>query len=231
MGTVFSFDIRDDVAPDALDEVIGWLRFVDATFSTYLPDSEISRLRRAELTLAECTPDVVDVVQRCAELTACTGGYFDAGAGRDLDPSGYVKGWAIERASDMLRAAGSKHHCVNGGGDVQCIGVPEPGRLWQVGIAHPLDRTLLVGTVTGSPLAVATSGTSERGAHIVDPHTGAPAATFASVTVVGQRLADVDAFATAAFAMGDGAVDWLRARKLQALLVYADGTCTRIAGA
>ncbi len=224
MGTVFSFDVRDDLPAGALDDAVAWLRHVDDVFSTYRPDSEITRLRRGELDEGDCTPEVAHVLRRCAELTDETGGFFDAYAGGELDPSGYVKGWAIERASDMLRDAGSENHCINGGGDVHCIGYPEPGRLWQVGIAHPFDRGLLLGTAAGSPLAVATSGTSERGDHIRNPHGECPASTFASVTVVGRRLADVDAYATAAFAMGERAADWLRARNLRALLVHADGT-------
>jgi FAD:protein FMN transferase len=56
---------------------------------------------------------------------------------------------------------------------------------------------------------VATSGTAERGAHIVNPRTGADAAGLASVTVVGPSLALADACATAAFAMGpELARDW-----------------------
>jgi thiamine biosynthesis lipoprotein len=55
---------------------------------------------------------------------------------------------------------------------------------------------------------VATSGIAERGAHIIDPHTGLPAAGLASITVVGARLAETDAYATAAFAMGAAARDW-----------------------
>jgi thiamine biosynthesis lipoprotein len=57
--------------------------------------------------------------------------------------------------------------------------------------------------------AVATSGTAERGAHIIDPHTGRPAAGLASLTVTGPSLALADAYATAAVAMGpDRASGW-----------------------
>lgn len=228
MGTVFSLDLRDPIDDAAVDEVLAWLHRMDATFSTYRPDSDISLLRRDATTVAECAPEVADVLDRCAELHEATGGYFDAHAGGLLDPSGYVKGWAIERASDLLRAAGSTNHCVNGGGDVQCIGSPEPGRSWQVGIADPTDRARLVGTVSGTPLAVATSGTGERGGHVLDPHTHRPASAFCSITIAGRRLAQVDAFATAAFAMGERAPDWIRSIGHTALLVRPDGTTVRI---
>jgi FAD:protein FMN transferase len=224
MGTVFSIDVRaPGVDPAALDEAVAWLHRVDRTFSTYRPDSAISRLQDGTLALRECPQEVVQVLQRCAELTTATDGYFDCRYAGRLDPSGYVKGWAIERVSDMLHAAGSANHCVNGGGDVQCIGSPEPGRPWQVGITDPRQSGQLIASVPGHQLAVATSGTAERGPHILDPHTGAAPDALLSVTVIGTQLACVDAFATAAFAMGANAQSWLSANGLNALLVARDG--------
>lgn len=210
MGTVFTFDIRSPGVPEeAVDDAVRFLHDVDATFSTYRADSQISRLARGELTRAQCSAQVREVLDRCDELAAETDGYFSAHAGGSLDPSGYVKGWAIERASDLLVAAGSRNHCVNGGGDLQCVGAPDPGQPWRMGIAHPLRPKELVATVVGFDLAIATSGTAERGAHVLDPHTAAPPGGLASVTVVGPRIALADAYATAAFAMGEDAQGWL----------------------
>jgi thiamine biosynthesis lipoprotein len=224
MGTVFSFDIRSPgVAGEALDDVIAWLHHIDRTFSTYRGDSDINRFRRGEVELRDCAPDVAVVLARCAELTDETDGYFDCRPDGVLDPSGYVKGWAIERASDMLGAAGSVNHSITGGGDVQCTGHAGADRPWVVGIADPLRPRRVIATVSGSELAVATSGTAERGRHITDPHTGVRPEALASVTVVGRRLADVDAYATAAFAMGELANAWLTARDLSALLVDPAG--------
>lgn len=210
MGTAFSFDVRPPgVAESAVDEAVRWLHQVDAVFSTYRSDSQISRIARGELGPKLAAPDVREVLARCRQLEEDTGGYFSAYAAGALDPSGYVKGWAIERASDILRAAGSGNHCVNGGGDVQCVGTAGAGQPWRIGIAHPHRRGDLVGVVAAADLAIATSGTAERGAHVLDPHTGRPPTGLASVTVTGPRLADADAYATAAFAMGAQALDWL----------------------
>ncbi|MER7505199.1 FAD:protein FMN transferase [Nonomuraea pusilla] len=214
MGTVFSFDIRDgepEEAARALGEAVAWLHRVDAVFSTYRPDSPVSRLGRGEIGLAACPPEVAEVLALCEEAERATGGYFTARPGGALDPSGLVKGWAIERASALLDAAGLRRHSVNGGGDVQLGDRPAPGRPWRVGIAHPLRPGAVATVVAGGGLAVATSGVAERGAHIVDPHTGAPAAALASLTLVGSRLTAVDAYATAAFAMGGAARDWVEA--------------------
>lgn len=211
MGTVFSFDVRaPGVDPAGLRAAITWLHLVDRIFSTYKPDSQVCQLNNGSLSMHEADPRIREVLQACGELREATEGYFDAEAGGRIDPSGYVKGWAIAGASDLLSAYGSSNHCVNGGGDVQCAGVPEYGRRWRVGIAHPARRGRLAAVVEGTGIAVATSGTAERGAHVLDPRTGRAATYWASLTVVGQDIARCDAYATAAVAMGPEAMCWLR---------------------
>lgn len=226
MGTVFSFDVRSPgVDEGSLDEAVRWLHWVDATFSTYRPDSDISRLGRRQCTVDDCAPEVREILDACTRLAEQTCGYFSVRASGVLDPSGLVKGWAIERANDLLVSAGSTNHYINGGGDVQCAGDASPGQPWRVGITHPLSPGALAGVVTGTGLAVATSGTAERGAHIIDPHTANPPTEFASITLVGTRLAVTDAYATAAFAMGPAAREWIKELpNHEALAVRTDGT-------
>ena len=226
MGTVFSIDVRaPGVDAGAVDAAIAWLHWVDETFSTYRDSSQISRLSRGDLELAACAPEVVEVLNRCRELETETAGYFSAYAGGRLDPSGLVKGWAIQRASEILRGYGSTNHCVNGGGDVQCAGEASPGAPWRIGIAHPLQLTEFAGIAAGHDIAVATSGSAERGRHIFDPHRRTSPEALASVTIVGRELATTDAYATAAFAMGDGAPEWVSSlRGYSALIVYPDGS-------
>jgi thiamine biosynthesis lipoprotein len=232
MGTVFTVDLRPPGAdPVAVEEAVQWLHEVDATFSTYRLDSQINRLAQGELALAECTPDVVTVLQRCAELEQETGGFFSARPAGTLDPSGYVKGWATQTASDMLVAAGSTNHCVNGGGDVQCAGDSAPGQPWRIGVAHPHRPGDLAAIVTGTGIAVATSGTAERGSHVLDPHTHLPPRGHTSITVVGPHLSLADAYATAAFAMGPAACGWLETRlDYHGFGVTTDGTTWATSG-
>ncbi len=187
---IMGMPVRVDGEIDAA-RVFAWLRWVDATFSTYRPDSEISRLGRGER--FEPHPLVRSVLARCEELRVQTGGWFDARAGGRLDPSGYVKGWAVQRAAMFGRG----RFLIDAGGDVVLRGE------WRVGIRHPYERGRLAAALTLSDCAVATSGAYERGPHILDPRTGQPATGVSSVTVIGHDLGTVDAYATAAFAAGD----------------------------
>jgi thiamine biosynthesis lipoprotein len=200
-------DVRDPAGIN-VEAAFDWLREVDAVFSTYREDSEISRLDRGELTVAECRPEVDEVLMRCMELERATGGYFSVRPAGRLDPSGLVKGWAVDGAAERLAAAGAQRFCINAGGDIVARGRAGPDRPWRVGIRHPEDLERLAAVLSVEDLAVATSGLYERGAHIVDPHTGRPAAGLLSVTVVGPDLATADAYATAAFAMGPGGPAW-----------------------
>lgn len=232
MGTVFSIDLRGPaIDPEEVEDVVRWLHWVDATFSPYQPDSQISRLGRGQLTVADCAPEVGDILDRCEQLRRDTDGYFSAYADGALDPSGLVKGWAIEQASDRLRRAGSTSHSINGGGDVQCAGEAAPGQPWRVGIAHPLRSGDLAAVVVGTDMAVATSGTAERGAHVIDPHTSRPPKALASLTLVGGHLTEVDAYATAAFAMGPTTRDWVEQTPgIEGFGVTVDGATWSTAG-
>jgi thiamine biosynthesis lipoprotein len=233
MGTAFTIDIRDAGSwSEAVDDVVVWLHRVDATFSTYQPGSDISRIHRGELGVTDADPMVADVLDRCARMQHETGGFFTSLPDGQIDPTGLVKGWAVERASDLLRAAGSVNHAVNGGGDMQLAGESAPGRAWTVGVVDPRDRTAVLDIVTGTDCAVATSGVGERGAHIVNPFTGRAAASgLVGATVVGPRLTEVDAFATAAFVMGAPAIGWVESMKgYEALVVADDGTVHRTTG-
>jgi thiamine biosynthesis lipoprotein len=208
MGTVFSFDVPAAAAA-VLPAVLRWLHWVDATFSTYREDSDVSRFGRGDAGLSACAPELAEVIGACAAIREASGGYFTDWPRGRFDPSGLVKGWSIEHAATMLTAVGQLSHCVNGAGDVQCTGEPEPGRPWRIGIADPLCPQALAAVVAGRDFAVATSGIAERGPHIINPHTGQPATGLASVTVVGPRVTMADAYATAAFAMGPAARDWV----------------------
>lgn len=232
MGTVVSFDVPASATADgSLESAVRSLHRADRVFSPYRPDSDVSRLARQEITVGECAPEVAGVLAACEELRDLSGGYFTSSPGGRLDPSGYVKGWAAERAASILTRAGSASHLVNGGGDVRCVGGRSRDQPWRVGVSDPVAGGLGV-VVTGRDFAVATSGTAERGVHIVDPVAGRPAAGIASLTVCGPSLALADAYATAAFAMGpDRAREWTESLDgYEALALLPDGETWQTSG-
>lgn len=229
MGMPIVLDVRDDgVDPGVLDDLFDWLRWVDAVFSTYKDDSEISRLNRGELMLPNAHRDVLWVLDRCEQLRVETNGYFDVrAASPDLvDPSGLVKGWAVDRAVGLLDAAGVRNYALNAAGDMRLRGRAVPELYWRVGIQHPLELDQVARVIDTNDLAVATSGEYARGQHVFDPHTHRPPEEgILSVTITGPDLATADAYATAAFAMGaTRAAHWTaRLRGYEAMTILADG--------
>jgi thiamine biosynthesis lipoprotein len=228
MGTAISLDLRgQSISAASVDAAFDHLRDIDARFSPYNEASEISRLGRGEIAVEDSAADVRAVLDRCEELRVLSNGFFDIRRHRAdgrLDPSGYVKGWAVEAASHILDAGGATSYCLNAGGDVIARGEPEPGRKWRVGIRHPEFADRVVAVVDARDVAVATSAGYERPGHIVDPHRGRSPEGILSLTVVGRSLATADAYATAAFTMGMRGLAWLTARPGYAgCAVSADG--------
>src|SRR2546430_8084849 len=233
MGMPIVVDVRDDNTDEAaLDHVFAWFRWVDATFSTYKEDSEISRLARGELAPSDAVPEVRWVLNRCEQLREETRGFFDARATGRLDPSGLVKGWSVDRAAELLRHAPIRNFAVSAGGDMCLSGRAVPELSWRVGIEHPRERLQDAAVVQANDLAIATSGAYVRGAHIIDPYSGRAPQGVLSVTVVGPELATADAYATAAFAMGpDRAPQWTaRLQSYEAMTILADETVFKTGG-
>jgi len=219
-GTAIGVNVEADVGDQLVDDIFEWFQRVDALFSTWREETEISRLGRGELDLASVSPEVRLVLDLCDRIMNESNGAFDIRVGADprvesrpgrgpLDPSGLVKGWALERAAEMLEAAGVTNFSINAGGDVVTRGRPGRDRLWRVGIQHPWERDTVATVVQGTDLAVATSGRYELGEHIIDPRTGDHPTGLMSVTVVGHDLAIADGYATAAVVLGDSGMDWL----------------------
>ncbi len=226
MGMPIVLDVRDDPHDEAaIEAVFEWLRLVDARFSTYRTDSDVSRLNRDELLRAETHDDVREVLDRCDELRRLTGGFFDMRyAGHDtVDPSGLVKGWAVDRGAAMLDEAGICDYALNAGGDMRLRGGALPAPHWTVGIEHPRLPEEIAAALDLTDIAVATSGAYVRGDHVLDPHSHEPPRDVLSVTVIGPELATADAFATAAFAMGSAGPRWTAGlRGYEAMTILAD---------
>jgi FAD:protein FMN transferase len=224
---------RDDGADAAVRLGTDWLHRVDDLFSTWQPGSQVSRLQRGELTLAAADPLLREVAGLCERARERTDGWFDAqlpgpDGVRRFDPTGLVKGWAVQRCLEQLSAALPEHDvAVNAGGDIAMVCRRTDTPDWRVGIENPLDHTELVTTLQLRTGAAATSGTAARGSHIINPHTGLSTSRLASVSIIGPDLMWADVYATAAFARGPASVDWLRTLVDHAwLMVDLDGQVT-----
>ena len=198
----------------AVDKVEEFFHKVDKDFSTYKSDSEVFRIRRGELEVADASDDVRKVWQLCEHARELTLGAFDPlKVEGGFDPSGLVKGWAADVAAKMLVSVGVKSVLINAAGDLVLRGgqLSEDGEIkpWNIGISSPKDVNQIVRTFDVVDGSVATSGDYEKGAHIVDPHTGLIAIGARSASVVGPDGVLCDALATALMVDGRDAQRWM----------------------
>lgn len=203
-----SVHLRGRSGPDvdtAVAQAFSHLRRVDAVFSTWRPGSDLMRVRRGELPEDAGHPWLAEVRALCEEAEARTGGLFSAapgsGSGAVYDPTGLVKGWAVEGAARLLALADGISYCVNAGGDIVAgsSNNAQETRPWRVGIEDPRQRTRIAARLELVAGAVATSGNAARGAHIQDPRTGERVVRDGSATVTGPSLLWADVWATAVF--------------------------------
>ena len=242
MGTVVSVHaygttafVKDAETAASVARAFNELREADSIFSTYREDSEISRLRRGEITLDDAHPLVAEVAAACLDAEQRSGGRFSATWRGWFDPTGDVKGWAVERAARMhllplLAANGAPAIGITAGGDMQLGTAAGSDWVWRIGIADPHRAGEVLAIIDVVDGAVATSGTAERGVHILDPRSGEPATGGRSATVVADSLAEADLWATVAVVGGDD-LSWVSAaRSRSGMTVTDDGGVRRWLG-
>ncbi|QIM16297.1 FAD:protein FMN transferase [Leucobacter insecticola] len=238
MGTMVSVQVigADQADPDvsaAISDCFAQLRDVDRVFSPYRADSDVCRIQRGELDIVSADPRMAEVVDACARAEVQTRGRFSANWRGTFDPTGYVKGWAVEQAQrlcllPLLETGKAIAVALNAGGDMQLSTAADASWEWRIGIADPRRAGHLVSTLEIRNGAIATSGPAERGTHIVDPRTGGSARGVASATVVARSLADADVWATAAVVAGMQDLSWLQAAgQTNGLIVGDDGSFRR----
>jgi thiamine biosynthesis lipoprotein len=200
------------------------LHRADDVFSTWKADSPLSRLRRGEATVGQMPPEVAGVLDACRGARVLSDGWFDPWAlPGGVDPTGYVKGWAAERALDALRMPDVAAAVVNAAGDIASFGGPAPGAPFRFAVVDPFDRARLACVVDHTG-AVATSGTYERGQHLFDPHSRRAVSAVASATVTGPELGLADALATALAVGGPDVLERIDALDgFEALVIRHDG--------
>jgi len=202
MGTVVVFDLHVETSLDreTLDSLVDTARATlhdaDDLFSTWKCESPVSRLRRGDATLDDMPEDVLEVLSLCASARDMSHGWFNPWAmPGGVDPTGYVKGWAAQRALRAFDHEGVVGAMVNAAGDIATRGSPGVDVPFRIGVTDPRAHGRLA-CVVDVRAAIATSGTYERGQHLVDPFSGRPGARASSASVVGPDLGVADALAT-----------------------------------
>lgn len=216
MGTVVTIDLyggeglNEARLARSVDSAERVLRGADETFSLWKRQSPMSRLRRGKLTISDAPAVMIEVLEQSRAARRVSHGWFDPWLmPGGVDPTGLVKGWAAQRALEPLRNLGLSGALVNAAGDVASFGGTAPGEPFRVGVVRPDERHRLA-CIVETPGAVATSGTYERGNHLVNPFTGA-ASSIASATVTGPDLGLADALATALAVAGPSGLEFIAA--------------------
>jgi thiamine biosynthesis lipoprotein len=192
-----------------IDEVFARLVEIDAAYSTYIATSEVSKIQNGTLSLDQASEELLSILDLAAYAKTITNGYFDISHNGIFDPSGIVKGWAIAQATKILNNAGIDDYIVEIAGDMYASGYFEIGKAWTVGIRAPHEPSKVVKIAALTDMAIATSGTSERGQHIYNPMVEGPIEDILSISVIGPDIIWADIYATAAFARGAAGIEWL----------------------
>ena len=214
-GTVISIivpaeRISHEVFVSSCKKAESFYRHIDQQFSTFQSDSEVSLLRAGKMDISDASESVKFVWNACSELKELTLGAFDPWAvPGGFDPSGYVKGWAAEKSLQFFLDEGITNIQINAGGDVVVRGGLDQDTPWTIGVRHPDFIDEMAHSFQLIDGAVASSGTYERGAHVIDPHMGVPAVGSRAATVVGPDAGVADALATALIVDGRDSANWI----------------------
>jgi thiamine biosynthesis lipoprotein len=223
----------NDRAIETIESVFEYFTDIDERFSTYKETSEISMINRGEIAESAWSEEMQEAFRLAEATKRESNGYFDINKpDATIDPSGIVKGLAIQRASEMLARGGYEDFFIDAGGDIASAGKNTKGSAWSVGIKNPFKQDEIVKAIYPHGHGVATSGSYIRGAHIYDPHDPARSLDeIVSITVIGPDVLEADRFATAAFAMQRNGIRFIEGMPdLEGYMIDKDGMATMTSG-
>jgi len=231
MGMPITVEIVDGDAKKYFQDVFNYFSKIDAKYSTYKNDSEISQINNG-LPKSKFSSEMKKVLALCEQTRKDTKGYFNITLNGKLDPSGLVKGWAINNAANMLRKKKLTNFYIEAGGDIQVSGHDTNNQPWTIGIRNPFNINEIIKTISLTSEGVATSGTYIRGQHIYNPFKpNVKLHGVRSLTVIGPNIYEADRFATAAFAMGVDGISFIKTiQGLEAYMVTDNEVATYTSG-
>ena len=233
MGMPARVELIGSTDPKDIESIFSLWDEIDERFSTYKDSSEIMRIRRNEIDHAAYSADMREILALAKKTHLESAGYFDIKRPDGfVDPSGIVKGWAIQKAAMRARELGFSSYYLEIGGDIQTNGYDASGQEWRIGIRNPFDHSQIIKILYPHGLGVATSGSAARGAHIYNPHhPEVVPADMVSITVIGPNIYEADRFATAAFAMGRDGIFFIEALAgFEAYAIDHSGLATMTSG-
>ena len=230
MGMPITIKIFDKNAESLLKSCFDYFKKIDSRYSTYKPDSEISQINDG-LPKTKWSTEMKKVFSLCDETNKLTKGYFNIKHNNKLDPSGLVKGWAINNAANMLLKHGVEDFFIEAGGDIQVNG-KDGNEPWIIGIRSPFNVNEIIKRIKISNKGIATSGTYIRGQHIYNPlNSKASLSNIKSLTVIADNIFEADRYATAAYAMGVKGIEFIKsASSLEGYMVMSSGIATYTSG-
>lgn len=210
MGMTVTVEIVDaGTTSEDLAIAFNYFDYVDQKFSPFKPESEVSQINRGKLSPKDYSHDMVEILRLAEKTKKASSGYFDISRNGKIDPSGIVKGWAINNAAKLLKKSGFKNFFVDAGGDVQVSGRSSFKKPWTIGIENPFVKNQIIKVISVKTEGVATSGTYLRGQHIYNPFSHKKITDIVCLTVIGPNIYEADRFATAAFAMGRPGINFI----------------------
>lgn len=139
-----------------------------------------------------------------------TGTVFFKNTQTQIDLGAIGKGYAVDKALEIVKKFGVKNACINLGGNIYVSGTPYDKTAWKIGVQHPRNAGEILGYLELRDEATATSGDYERFfemngkryAHIINPLTGRPVSGTIATTIVAPTGTEVDALSTSLFVLG-----------------------------
>jgi len=149
------------------------------------------------------------VVKKSAE-TKKSGTVFFKDMKTQIDLGAIGKGYAVDKALEIIKKCGIDNGCINLGGNIYVLGTPFGKNAWKIGVQHPRDGNEILGYLELENEATATSGDYERFfefkgkrySHIINPQTGRPVSGTIATTIVAPTGTAVDALSTIVFVLG-----------------------------
>jgi len=229
MGTVLRVEVYGPEADQVISEVFAEVRRLEDLLSRWNPHSDVSRVEQAPAGHpVKVSADTIECVSAALQIARESGGAFDPTLVADgylridvdratgtitrqrddliLDLGGIGKGYALDRAAEILRELGHSRALLDFGGQLLALDPPPGESTWMVGIHDPRVKESGANSLLRSiPLvrsSLATSATYEKGDHIIDPQQGHAAVVALSTTVLTPDATRADAFSTALAVLG-----------------------------